>query len=114
MAPEVSAPAVIAVDRRLVHARDRAHLHHAIEQSLDGGNLHLVLDFSRPGWFGVPILDEVIASRARLEALGGSLTVVGSPVIDRMLRAARVDRVERCSSVQSALAGKRLPAHAAA
>ena len=77
-------------------------------------NRHVIVDFSRARWFGAPILDELVVAAETLHQKNRELLLVGSPIIDRMLNAARVDRVKLFANVQTALASFGSPAHTAA
>ena len=106
---------ILEVVNRLYSSRDRAELRAEIQDRIDRQNRkHVILDFSQPRWFGAPILDELILAAQTLAEKNLDLLLVGSPKIERMLNAARADRVKRFASVHTALASFGRPDCAAA
>ncbi len=106
---------VLEVTSQLYSKRDRDRLHSELQEKIEKrGFSKVVLDFTRARWFGAPILDELVVAEQMLQKRGGELRLVGSPKIDRILTAARVDRVKLFANVQSALSGFGRPFCAAA
>lgn len=106
---------VFHVVDQLYSTKDRERFHRELLEKIKVGGLkRVVMDFSRARWFGAPILGELVVAAQLLHERGGELLLVGSPKIDRMIKAARVDRVKLFANVQSALASFGRPACAAA
>ena len=106
---------VVEVQDHLYSKRDREELHSTLLEKIEQeGMKHIVLDFTRARWFGAPILDELIVAAQMLQSRNRELLIVGSPRIDRILTAARVDRVKLFANVQTALASFGHPVCAAA
>ena len=106
---------VFQVSDHLYSSKDRDRLHRELLEKIKAGGLkRVIMDFSRARWFGAPILGELVVAAQLLHERGGELLLVGSPKIDRMIKAARVDRVKLFANVQSALASLGRPACAAA
>ena len=106
---------IYTIEHQLYSNRDREQLHLALLEKINtNGVRRLVLDFSKTRWIGAPILGELVVAAQLLHEKGGELILVGSPKIDRMLSAARVDRVKLFANVQTALASIGRPVCAAA
>ena len=96
---------VLSIDTPMYSEQDRRRLHREIEEVMAASARRLVVGCSDTGWFGPPILDELIQAQQRLARKGGDLVLVTkSSTIGRILKAARVDRLKTFASVQSALA----------
>ena len=112
---DVGEAIVVEVESNLYSTRDRQRLRTRIEERIaQEGSKHIIVDFSKARWFGAPILDELIISAQMLRLQNRELLLVGSPKINRMLYAARVDRVKLFANVQTALASFGRPVCAAA
>jgi anti-anti-sigma regulatory factor len=108
-------PYVFQAAGLLYSNKDRERLHRELEERIVvDGVRRVVLDFSATGWFGAPILDEIVVAAEMLHSQGGELLLVGSSKIHRMITAARADRVKMFANVQSALASFGRPVCAAA
>ena len=106
---------VFQIKDQLYSNKDREQLHRALQERINiRGVRRLIVDFSKARWFGAPILDELVVVAQLLHERGGELVLVGSPKINRMISAARVDRVKLFANVQSALASIGRPVCAAA
>ena len=96
---------VLNIETPIYSEEDRRQLHHEIEEAIASSAHRLVVDCSTTGWFGPPILNELIQAQQRLARKGGDLVLVTKSIkIGRILKAARVDRLKTFASVQSALA----------
>ena len=106
---------VFQVSDHLYSSKDRERLHRELLEKIKTGGLkRVIMDFSKARWFGAPILGELVVAAQLQHERGGELLLVVSPKIDRMIKAARVDRVKLFADVQSALASLGRPACAAA
>jgi len=106
---------VVAFESQLYSKKDRERLHEELKSRIEqGGISRIVLDFTRARWFGAPILNELVVLEQILKKRKGELVLVGSQKIERMLYAARVDRVKLFANVQTALASLGHPVCAAA
>ena len=96
---------VVEFENQLYSTQDRLRFHTELKNRIESeGARHVILDFTRARWFGAPILDELIVAAQMLREHDKELILVGSSKINRILNAARVDRVKLFANVQSALA----------
>ncbi len=114
-ASAVSDSVILNIEAPIYSEEDRRRLHQSIEEAIAAQSRRLVVDCTATGWFGPPILDELIQAQQRMASRGGELLLVTqSSKIRRILKAARVDRLKTFASVQSALANQRQSVFAAA
>ena len=106
---------IFQIKDQLYSNKDREQLHQALQERIDiRGVRRLIVDFSKARWFGAPFLNELVVAAQLLHERDGELLLVRSPKINRMISAARVDRVKLFANVQSALASIGRPVCAAA